>query len=164
MANLGGTFNPDDIPQDEFEPIPAGEYLAQIIDSEIAPTKSGSGQMLKLTFEITQGELEGRRVWDRLNIVNANADAQRIAQQQLKRLCDALGTGAIADSEELHFRPVIIHVAIRQDKSGDYGPQNVIRKFSPAGALPERKVAPQPQKAAPPPKGGNRPWQQRATT
>jgi hypothetical protein len=168
MATLGGTFNPDEIPQDEFEPIPAGDYLAQIVDSEIAPTKSGSGQMLKLTYEILQGELEGRRVWDRLNIVNANADAQRIAQQQLKKLCDALGTGAISDSEELHFRPVIIHVAIRQDKSGDYGPQNVIRKFSPAGGGAAEAKATKPTTRTPPPpkpaQTGGRPWQQRAAT
>src|SRR5262245_53273767 len=120
MASLGGTFNPNEIPQDEFEPIPAGDYLAQIIDSEIVDTKSGSGQMLKLTFEILSGALEGRKLWERLNIVNANADAQRIAQQQLKKLCDALGAGAIADSEELHFQPLMIQVAIRQDKSGEY--------------------------------------------
>ena len=165
MASLGNTFNPDDVEEDEFEPIPAGDYLVQVVDSDIAPTKTGSGQMLKLTFEILSGELEGRKLWERLNIVNANADAQRIAQQQLKKLCDALGTGAISDSEELHFQPVMATVAVRPAK-GEYGPQNVIRKYSPHGEHAQSKAAPKQEKPkAPPATGkGKRPWQQSAAT
>jgi hypothetical protein len=172
MANLGETFNPDEVPEDEFEPIPAGDYLVQIVESEIGPTKSGNGQILKLTLEILSGEYERRRIWERINIVNQNPDAQRIAQQQLKKLCDALGTGPIQDSEELHFKPVNIHVEIRQDKSGQYGPQNVIRKFWPAdGAEPAKPVtqrqsapAAAPAKAASAATGapGKRPWGNRA--
>lgn len=167
MASLGNTFNPDEVEADEFEPIPAGDYLAQIIDSEIAPTKAGTGQMLKLTYEIMDGELENRRLWDRLNIVNPNADAQRIAHQQLKKLCDALGTGPIQDSEELHFKPVIIQVSVKQDKNGDFGPQNVIRKFTAlageAEVKPASKAAAQKAPSKPAQSGG-RPWQKRAAS
>ncbi len=171
MANLGMTFNPDAIEEDAgFEPLPAGDYLAQIIESEITDTKSGSGQMLKLTFEIMSGQHESRRIWDRLNIVNQNPDAQRIAQQQLKRLCDATGSGAISDSEELHFKPIHIRVGIRVDKTGDYGPQNTITKCWPAGgALPvavkataTTKPAPAAKPAPKPAATGNRPWSNRA--
>ena len=144
-------------------------YLAQIIESEIADTKSGSGQMLKLTFEIMSGQHESRRIWDRLNIVNANPDAQRIAQQQLKRLCDACGTGAISDSEELHFKPIHIRVGIRVDKTGNYGPQNTITKcWEGPGGGPAQTVKPAPAKAAtakPSPKpaaSSGRPWSNRA--
>lgn len=171
MANLGATFDPDAIEEDAgFEPLPAGDYLAQIIESEIADTKSGSGQMLKLTFEILSGDHHSRRIWDRLNIVNANPDAQRIAQQQLKRLCDACGTGAISDSEELHFKPINIHVGIRTDKTGNYGPQNTITKCWPAegenspisNSVKPAPARPAAAKAAPKP-AGNRPWANRAT-
>ncbi|HTD74544.1 MAG TPA: DUF669 domain-containing protein [Steroidobacteraceae bacterium] len=164
MANLGMTFNPDEVEEDAFEPLPAGDYLAQIIESEISDTKSGNGQMLKLVFEILSGDQQSRRVWDRLNIVNANPDAQRIAQQQLKRLCDACGTGAIVDSEELHFKPLNIRVGIRIDKTGNYGPQNTITKCWEAGsAQPAQAAKPAAAKAAPKPAAkaaasGGRPW------
>jgi hypothetical protein len=171
MANLGATFDPDTIDEDPgFEPLPAGDYLAQIIESEITDTKSGTGQMLKLTFEIMSGQHESRRIWDRLNIVNANPDAQRIAQQQLKRLCDACGTGAISDSEELHFKPIHIRVGIKVDKTGEYRPQNTITKcWEGPGGGPAQTVKPAPAKApakaatpAPARAAGNRPWANRA--
>jgi hypothetical protein len=171
MANLGATFDPDTIEEDAgFEPLPAGDYLAQIIESEIADTKSGTGQMLKLTFEIMSGSHESRRIWDRLNIVNQNPDAQRIAQQQLKRLCDACGTGAISDSEELHFKPINIRVGIKIDKTGEYRPQNTITKCwgsEPVQTVPDRTARavtkPAPAKAAAKPAAaGNRPWANRA--
>lgn len=171
MANLGAVFDPDAIEEDAgFEPLPAGDYLAQIIESEITDTKSGTGQMLKLTFEIMSGQHESRRIWDRLNIVNQNPDAQRIAQQQLKRLCDACGTGAISDSEELHFKPLNIRVGIKIDKSGEYRPQNTITKcWEAVGAQPTQAAKPAPAKPAParaaalkPAATGSRPWSNRA--
>ena len=44
------------------------------------PTKTGNGQYLQLAFEIIEGEYKNRKVWARLNLENANADAVRIAR------------------------------------------------------------------------------------
>lgn len=175
MAQLPATFDPNEIPDDDYDLIPPGHYLAQVIESEIAETKNGTGQMATLTFEIMEGEFERRRVWERLNIINANPDAQRIAQQQLKRLCDATGAGVINDTEELHFKPLMIKVGIRKDKGGQYRDQNSIKAYRPAQSAapaptPQRSAPaaaqqPQPQ-AAPPPSAANgqrRPWGNRAT-
>jgi len=50
MANLNG-FNAHSVePMADFEPIPAGKYVAVITDSEMKPTKSGNGSYLELTF------------------------------------------------------------------------------------------------------------------
>jgi hypothetical protein len=178
MAQLPGTFDPAEIPDDDYSLIPPGRYLAQVIESKLDDTRNGTGQILTLTFEIMEGEFERRRVWERLNIVNANPDAQRIAQQSLKRLCDASGAGAINDSEELHFKPVVIDVGIRQDKSGQYRDQNSIKGYYPAQAAPAAAPARQTtqrQPAAAPAQqqrpaaapaqanGQRRPWGQRAT-
>ncbi len=133
MAQLPGTFNPDEIPDDD-ELLPAGKYLAQVIESEIVPTKDGRGQILKLTFEIMSGQYERRRIWERMNIMNHSETAQRIANQQLARLCKAAGLGIIDDSEELHFRPVTIEVGAKVDETGRYRDQNVIKRFYPANA------------------------------
>ena len=164
MASLGKTFKPDEVEADEFEPIPAGDYLVQVSESEMVPTKNGNGQMLKLTYEILSGPYEGRKLWDRLNIINTNTDAQRIAWQQLKKLCEALGIDAMNDSEVLHFKPVTATIAIRPAK-GEYGPQNVLRKFTPVGEMGQKDARPKEKPAAsspPPSKGaGKRPWEQK---
>ena len=67
-------FNAAEIePQQSFEPLPAGVYIAEITDSEIVATKAGTGQMLKLTWKVLDGQYSGRLIFDRLNIANAGA-------------------------------------------------------------------------------------------
>jgi hypothetical protein len=133
MTALPGKFDPSKIPEDDrnFEPIPAGIYKMQVIESRLQDTSSGSGQILVLTLEVLEGQFKGRRIWDNLNIINANADAQRIAQRSLADLCELLGTGPIDNSEKLHFKPFNARVIIQQDKSGQYGPQNRVRYTQP---------------------------------
>jgi hypothetical protein len=170
MAELNMDFNPSEVPEDDrsFEPLPAGDYTMQVIESELKDTKSGSGQQLVLTLEVIEGPFSNRRVWDRLNIRNQNADAQRIAQRALADLCLAVGISSLRNSEELHFKPFIGAVKIREDKTGQYGPQNTVR-YKVRGGVAPRVAAPStaPQQAvtaqATKPAAGLKPWQQRAT-
>jgi len=165
MAELDMDFNPAEVPEDDrsFEPLPAGDYTMQIIDSEIKPTKSGEGQQLVLTIEVIEGPLSNRRVWDRLNIRNQSADAQRIAQRSLADLCLAVGITSLKNSEDLHFKPFTGKVAIRVDKSGQYGPQNTVRYKARGGAAPRAAGAPsvahQAAAQASKPATGAKPWQ-----
>lgn len=79
MANLQG-FNANDVePASEFEPIPAGRYLAVVVESEMKPTKAGTGNYLQLTFQIIEGPFNNRLLWARLNIDNPNDTARKIA-------------------------------------------------------------------------------------
>lgn len=131
MAELG-SFNPDAV-TDDREILEAGNYVAQIIESSLAETKSG-GQMLKLTWEIVDGPKAKRRVWENLNIINSNPDAQAIAERSLKRICAAVGhTGLLSNSESLHFKPVEITVAIKPAE-GQYGEQNTVKGYKAVGA------------------------------
>ncbi|CAL8972779.1 hypothetical protein RHODGE_RHODGE_01003 [Rhodoplanes serenus] len=152
MVEFLETFDPNEVPEDDrsFDPIPAGEYLMQVIESEIKSTKSGSGEQLVLTLEVVEGPCANRRVWDRLNIRNQNADAQRIAQRSLADLCLAVGVMSLRDTEDLHFKPFIGKVTIKTDKSGQYGPQNAVRYKPRGGQPPAGKSAPQGQSAARP--------------
>jgi hypothetical protein len=165
MAELNMDFNPSEVPEDDrtFEPLPAGDYTMQVIDSELKDTKSGSGQQLVLTLEVIDGPFSNRRVWDRLNIRNQNADAQRIAQRSLADLCLAVGISSLRNSEELHFKPFVGAVKIREDKTGQYGPQNTVRYKARGGSAP-RVSAPStaPQQQVSKPAAGAKPWQ-RAT-
>lgn len=164
MAQLG-VFDPTAVVDDRPELLPVGKYVAQITDSDVVATKSGTGTMLKLTLEVLDGPLARRKVFDQLNIENANPQAQQIGQRQLSRICKALGINqAIQDSEVLHFKPMVISVGVEEDKSGQYGPQNRIRNyeavitaqaFQPAPATPQQAAtAYQAPQQAP----AGRPW------
>ena len=90
MANLNG-FNANNVdPATDFEPIPTGKYLAVITDSEMKPTKSGSGRYLELTFQVIDGPHKNRLLWSRLNLENPNELAMQIAQGELSAICRAV--------------------------------------------------------------------------
>ncbi len=166
MAEFPEDFNPSDVPEDDrsFEPLPAGEYLMQVIESDLKDTKTSGGQQLVLTIEVIDGPFSNRRVWDRLNIRNQNADAQRIAQRSLADLCLAVGlSGTVRNSEDLHFKAFTGKVTIKQDKTGQYGPQNAVRYKARGGASPAGRSANSPPPAAgaqaSKPAPGAKPWQ-----
>ena len=74
-----------------FELLPPGKYRAQIVQSEMQPTKQGDGQMLWLELDILDGPHRGRKLWDRLNLVNRSQQTVEIAQRQLSAICHAIG-------------------------------------------------------------------------
>ena len=53
----------------------------QIVSSEMCPTKDGGGQYLWLELDALEGPLMGRKLFDRLNLVNASAQTVEIATQ-----------------------------------------------------------------------------------
>ena len=133
MAHLGEDFNPDAVePRDSLEPVPAGTYMAEIVESDVVDTKGGTGRMVKLTWKITEGACEGRRIWDQINFRNANETAQKIGQQALAELCSAAGLrGPLDDTESLHGIPMRVRVKIETDKNGQYPPKNVVQRYAP---------------------------------
>lgn len=162
MAFLGQQFDPNAVePQQDFEPIPAGEYPAIITDSDMKPTKSGNGQYLELTHQITDGPLKGRLVWARLNLDNPNAKAVEIAQRSLSSICHACGvTKQINDSQQLHNIPHVIRVAY-VEASGQYGASNEIKawkRIEGQQAAQQQAPAQTTQTAAPAPAASAPPW------
>ena len=114
MANLNG-FNATEVePTSSFEPIPAGKYLAAITESEMKPTKNGSGSYLQMTFTIIEGEFKNRVLWARLNLNNPNATAVKIARSELSAICHAVGVMQPRDSVELHNIPLLITVKLKK--------------------------------------------------
>jgi hypothetical protein len=129
MADLRG-FDANEVdPVIDYAPIPAGNYLAVITESEMKPTKSGTGSYLQLTFEIIDGPYKGRRLWSRLNLDNPNTVAVQIAKAELASICRAVGVLTPNDSIELHDIPLVVHVRCR--KRPDTGElTNDIRGYS----------------------------------
>jgi hypothetical protein len=119
-------------PQQSSGPLPAGVYLAHIVESDVQPLKSGNGEGLKLTFEIIDGQHKGRKVYENLNIRHTNEDTQRIAQSQLSALCHAVNVIKLMDTAALHFKPVRINVTVRE-AVGQYKASNNIKGYEAAG-------------------------------
>jgi hypothetical protein len=137
MAFLGGTFDATQVePQGDFTPVPPGEYKVQIVSSEMVETSSKNGHMLKLELEIVEGDQAGRKLYDRLNLDNPNAQAVEIAQRTLSAICHAVGKLSVQDSEELHMLPMIAVVKVDPPRSAngkDYGPSNSVKTYKAAG-------------------------------
>jgi hypothetical protein len=119
-------------PQQSSGPLPAGVYLAHIVESDVQPLKSGNGEGLKLTFEIIDGQHKGRKVYENLNIRHTSEDTQRIAQSQLSALCHAVNVIKLMDTAALHFKPVRINVTVRE-AVGQYKASNNIKGYEAAG-------------------------------
>ena len=112
MANLTGMYNPEAEAQQDFAPIPSGEYPAQIVESDMKPTKNNNGQYLELTYAVIDGEFKGRKVWVRLNLDNPNAQAVEIANRQFKSIQESAGVLNPTQSEQLHYKPHMIRVEL----------------------------------------------------
>ncbi len=148
MANLNG-FNANDVePNADFEPIPAGRYLAVIVDSGMKPTKAGTGSYLQLTFQIMEGPSKNRFLWARLNLDNPNETARKIAQGELSAICRAVGVLAPNDSCELHNLPLVINVRCKK-RSDTNEITNEIKGFAKKESPPSAHSAPAAGSAPP---------------
>lgn len=135
MAAIG--FDATTVAPDEGQmgAVPKGWYNALIEKSETAPTKDGSGMILKLTFKVLDGQYKDRKVFVNLNIRNANATAQNIALGQLSAICHAVGVLKADDSQQLHNLPMKIRVKVRVQEG--YEDSNDITAYKNINAVVE---------------------------
>ena len=169
MAQLGGTFDANEVePQQAFDVLPPGDYKVQIVQSDMLETKNGDGQYLWLEMDIIDGEYQGRKFWDRLNLINPNQQAQEIAQKHLSAICHAVGQLSVQDSEELHFKPLLAKVKVEPRKDtgkndnriGAYKPVNDGKQTASA---PQKQAFSKPQPTGQSAKAGGTktpPWKQ----
>lgn len=156
MAQLNGTFDASGVDtSNNFDALPAGEYQVIITQSEFKMTKNGSGSYLELRQEVQDGQFRGRLLFDRLNLDNSNQKAVEIAQKQLAQICHAIGVMQVSDSEQLHNRPMVAIVKVRNDPQ--YGTSNEVKGYKPLPGVshqpahPARAVQHHQAPAAPPP-------------
>jgi hypothetical protein len=163
-----------------FDPLPAGVYKLQIIEASIEDMKSGNGQFLKLTLEVTDGPFANRKLWENLNLWHTtSAQAVDIAQRAQAALLTAMGIARPSQIEDLCFHPFAARVLVKDNNDG-YGPKNLVRPIAKDGRAPASRAAPaqatrpspqaaqkptqaQPRQAQgqqnrPAPSGGTKPW------
>jgi len=140
-------FDPEQQEGSHFELLPAGDYTAEIIDAVISQPKTGDGHMLSLTWKISDGDYEGRQIWQRLCYQHSNPTTQDIARRFLKDLCRALNINQqITDPEVFKFKPARVRVGVESDKYGQFDDQNRIKRVHPLS--PAEPEAPAPEKSA----------------
>ena len=148
MARLNEAFDATSVePNKPFELLPPGRYVVQIVNSEMRPTKDGMGQLLWLELDVLEGACAGRKLFDRLNLVNANPTTVEIAQRTLSAICHAVGKMQVDDSEQLHLIPLIADVRVQPPKNG-YDAQNTLRYLPLEQSPPSRPVVAPPARPA----------------
>lgn len=87
MARFDTAFDATGIePTTGYDVLPAGKYRAQIVESEMRVTRNGMGQFLWLMLDIIEGQYQGRKLFDQLNLVVAGQKFwPKIAGQKLAR-------------------------------------------------------------------------------
>ncbi len=129
MAQLPSGFNADEIPDDEFTPVPAGWYPVEIVDSEWKDAKSGpKNKYIEMKLKILGENYNGRLLWVRLNLMNVNQTAVEIATKDLARISKACGLNAPEDTVELHGIPFEAKVVVREE-TADFPATNDVKGY-----------------------------------
>jgi hypothetical protein len=144
MAQLNEVFSTDDLPQGntgEYTPLPDGWYSAHIAKAELCNTKAGTGQYIKLRYDITGPTHQGRVVFGNLNIRNPNPKAEEIGRQQLGDIMRAIGLAKVQDTDQLIGGSLLIKLATKA-ADGQYDASNEIKGFKAVEGAAMPKVAP----------------------
>lgn len=132
MALLPNVFVPEETESTEFTVLPANWYPAEMVKSELKKTKSGDGQYLSFQFKIIEdvGDVksEGRFVFTNLNIINKNETAVKIAQSDLKAICEAVGIEELEDTVDLHNIPLMIKLTVKAE-TAEWPAKNEIKGY-----------------------------------
>lgn len=169
MVDISNSYDTNAEPQGDFDPVPAGIYKAEIVESDVQPIskRENKGNALVLTWKIQGGDFDGRLIWQRLNMWGENMGPNTnkvvsIANSQFASVRKATGVENPIDTSELHHRPCVLSVTVKKDPNGQYADQNEIKSVKPL----DGSVAPQstPQvsagqsQASQASAGGGRPW------
>lgn len=131
-------FNLNDVEETsgEFEVLPKGTYEAVVEEFEFTTSQAGS-PMIKAVYTITDGEFEGRKIFDYYVLAGEAAKyALPKLKQLMTRVCPDINISAfnpvqIAEEGSVLNRTCQIKVAITTQKKGEYKGQkrNQIREI-----------------------------------
>lgn len=127
MAQIGH-FDADNVDTNVgFDPVPPGIYDLMISNSDVKATKDGKGKYIWLEHTILSGPFKDRKIFNNLNMWNANPQAVKIAEAHFGCLCKAVGKRQVTDTVELHNTPFQAEVDV--EKQDGRSPQNRIKKY-----------------------------------
>lgn len=161
MAFLDTAFDITDLPQStigNFDPLPPGWYTASMTQAEIKTTNDGTGQYIKIRYDITGPSHQGRVVFGNLNIKNKTAKAEEIGRSQLGEIMRAIGLSRVEDTDQLIGGSLSIKLEIKAQRTDPatgktYEASNEVKGFKSVGGAAPVAMAAAPaasSKAAPP--------------
>lgn len=113
--------------------------------------KTGNGKYLNVEMTVVEGQYDGKKIFARLNLINANKEAVRIAKGQFAALREAVGVLEPKDSSELENIRFQVELKCVKRKDNDQM-SNEIAKYIKKG-----QSATTPQQ-----NNGNAPWAKNA--
>ena len=108
MAKVHFDISTYEAPKSDYDPLPKGEYMAIVTESQMKITKAGTGEYLALSMQIIEGKHSGRKIWENLNLHNPNEVAETIARANLKAISEACGFAELDDTDQLNDIPFIL--------------------------------------------------------
>jgi len=164
----GQPIDGNEAPDDTFAPIEGGSYNAHIIGSNGKQKDTGLF-VIGLQFKVLDGPKANRTFWLNFNYIHPNsAQAQEIAQKQIKQIAKACGVGVFSDTESLHERPMNITVKVQEYQGRENNQFSSVRPIGASGARPaasggqgggrSQSGAQTQQRAPAGAGGGSRPW------
>lgn len=123
-------------PEFGIDAIPTGWYSVSIDESQMKPTRDGTGAYLQLRFNVLQGQYSGRKIFCRLNLQNSNEMTVQIAKGQLSAIAHSVGVVQVQDSSQLHGRPMKIKV-VKKPASNGYEATNEVTGFRDINYIPD---------------------------
>ena len=123
-------------PQQEFKPIPTGDYLAFLESSE-KKTSSTGNDYLSLVFQLADGEFKGRKIFGNMNLWHPTESVSARSQAELSALCRAVGVLQPGDTQELANIPFTLKIGIEK-RSDNGGFKNKPLAYKPKDALSQQ--------------------------
>ncbi len=118
MNGVTLNFDATNVPMREsLEAIPSGWQNVVIETSEMKDTSKKDGQYLELSMKILDGQYAGRKLFDRLNLVNPNPTAVEIAYKTLSSIAHATGVLRAENSMQYHNIPIKVKVKMRAGRT-----------------------------------------------
>ena len=116
-----------EILNDEFSPLPAGTYEAEIEKIE-TKTSVNDDEYLALTFNVVEDGAVCRKLFDNFHLWNPNPKAIEISQRRMGALFKAAGFPTMGPTDDLLGRQVKVRVKVREAANG-YDAQNEVKNY-----------------------------------
>tara|TARA_R100000808_G_scaffold10692_2_gene28250 strand:- start:1278 stop:1724 length:447 start_codon:yes stop_codon:yes gene_type:complete len=115
---------------DDFKPLPPGNYPVSIDYCDVRDTKKMNGEMLHLEFLVTEGNWQGRKLFDNLLFKHENPTAVEMGKKKIAALARAIGLEKFKLNESRAFlnKPLVVDIEIKKGTDG-YADSNEITKY-----------------------------------
>ena len=115
--------------QAPLDNLPVGWYNVLISEAENEATSSGKGTACKIVYTVYGGAFNDRKVFDNLNFINENQQAQDIARRALRTIQDSIGK-QVQGPWDLVNSYLCIKVGLSKPQEG-YEQRNQVKGYKP---------------------------------